>query len=331
MAKSNFPEARRMLIALGADPDDPALPWPTDNKPIPDWIAKITDLRKDVVEWPLRSFKIHPMGAHGAWRGSPKDGWCPYRGGRKKNDDPAIEAQLRAGDYPCKHYGADLSAPKGTPVYAPHDGWILYSGPATAPPFVGYQPGAVLLAHHDTQDSVWQRIKRTVTQPLVNIWGLDEGTVALRYSLIGHVTQERPDLPIDVGVPKFDLAADVWDSTSSKPNKAHWRKADDGTIVMMSGADGHDNKRWVNAGDQIGYVGLDHIHWEIRNAPLAGKSGRFDPIATWQQFYAKPLPDGTEPTPPDVTAQPEPARGGGILALLGLLLLSDNRKKRRRR
>lgn len=309
-----------------ADPDDPFAP---PKAGIPDWIAKITDLRKDVVEWPLKTFKIHPMGAYGAWRGSTKDGWCPYRGGRKKNDDPAIEATLRPGDYPCKHYGADLSAPKGSIVYAPHDGWILYSGPATKAPFVGYQPGAILLAHHDVQDSVWQRVKRTIQQPLVNIWGLDEGTVAVRYSLIGHVTQESPLLPIDTGAPRFDLAADVWDSTASKPDKAHWRKQADGTVAMMSGADGKTNARWVNAGDAIGFVGLDHIHWEIRNAPLADKSGRFDPIATWQQFYDKPLPDGTEPTAPDVAAAPPPSGGGGAL-LLGLGLLAFGSKKKRR-
>lgn len=311
----------------GADDDTPENPF-KPQKSIPDWIAKITDLRKDVVEWPLKKFQVRPMGAYGAWRASERDGWCPYRGGRKKNADPAIEKLLRPGDYPCKHYGADLSAPQGSIVYAPHDGWILYAGPATKAPFVGYQPGVILLAHHDVQDSVWQRAKRTITQPLVNIWGLDEGAVSLRYSLLGHVTQESPQLPIDVGAPKFALADDVWDSTAAKPNKAHWRKQPDGTVVMMSGADGKTNARWVNAGDAIGFVGLDHVHWEIRNAPLADKRGRFDPIATWTQFFDKPLPDGAEVDAPDVTAAPPPQSSSGALALLALLAFGGKKKRR---
>ena len=313
-------------MRIGADPPDIDNPYKGQSG-VPDWVARITDLRKDVVEWPLKQFKIHAMGAHGAWRASKKDGWCPYRGQRKKLDDPALEAIARAGDYPCKHYGADLSAPKGSPVFAPHDGWILYKGPATKAPFVGYQPGTVLIAHHDVQDSLWQRVKRTVNQPLVNIWGLDESTVALRYSLIGHVTQENPVMPIDIDTPTIDLAADVWDSTKAKPNQSHWRKLADGTVTMMSGADGKTNARWVNAGDPIGWVGLDHVHWEIRNAPLAGKDGRFDPISTWTQFYGKPLPSGAEATPPDVTAAPPPS-GNGALALLALLAFGSKKKRR---
>ena len=326
----------------GTDDDD-MIPNPADpgsmmpnpfnpkGKQIPDWIAKLTDLRRDVVEWPLKKFTIRSMGAYGAWRGSPKDGWCPNRGGRKKSDDPAVEAVLKANDYPCKHYGADLSAPKGSIVYAPHDGWILYAGPATKAPFVGYQPGVILIAHHDVQDSLWSRMKRTITQPLVNIWGLDEGAVSLRYSLLGHVTQETPGLPLDIGVPKFPLADDVWDSTATKPNKAHWRKADNGTVVMMSGADGKTNARWVNAGDAIGFVGLDHVHWEIRNAPLAGKDGRYDPIAMWQGAYDKSLPPDTDVSPPDVAAAPPASSGSGALALLALLAFGKKKRRGARR
>lgn len=315
------------VMSGGADPSDPPQ-W--DPRKPPDWIAQETDLRKDVVEWPLRSFTIHRMGAHGAWRGSPADGWCPDRGGRKHNPDPKVEAVLRAGDYPCKHYGTDLSAPQGSPVYAPHDGWILYAGPATKPPFVGYGPGAILLAHHDTQDSLWQRTKQTVRD--LDVWDFAEGMVSLRYSLLGHVLpleKHLLDLNPNDGA-EIPLADDVWDSTKTKPPKSHWRRFPDGTVAMMSGADGHDQKRWVNAGDHIANVGApNHVHWEIRRAPLADKSGRMDPIAIMTDFYGKALPDGTEAAEP--APAPASSGNGGILALLALFLLSDKKRKRRRR
>jgi len=304
---------------------------------MPEWIRKVLEreggLRRDVVAWPLAGFNVGPMGAHGAWRGKPSDGWCPYRNGRKKEALPEIEAVVRPGDYPCKHYGADLQAPEGSKVYAPHDGWILYSGPATERPFVGYGPGAILIAHADISDSLWGRLYEYATRPLISNWtDFPEGQVATRYSLLGHVVPvgaaDRAD-----NEPHVPLAADVLASTKTKPDPDHWRKLKDGSIVMMTDATAvKENasglvRRWVNAGDHIGYVSnANHVHWEIRTAPLAGKDGRLDPIDMWQRFYEKPLPTGSTLDEPART-QPSSGGGAGILLLLAAVAFGKKRKR----
>jgi hypothetical protein len=330
-----------------------------DKKNIPEWIQKQRSLRRDVVDWPLHEFKVHPMGAYGAVRTDPAHGWCPYKSGRKKDPDPATEEKLRQADYPCTHFGSDLSAPKGTKVYAPHDGWILYSGVATRSPFIGYDPGAILIAHHDVQDSMWERGWKWATGRLIDIFDFPEGQMATRYSLLGHVTPlpmppaeaaSRPTFPVEPERPlevdltpeqqtPIPLPPDIGDSVG-KPSTDHWKTLPDGTVVMMTSAaaitqtDKKQIKRWVNAGDHIGWVSdANHVHWELRTAPLAGPEGRIDPIAVWQQAYGAALPAGSDVSPPDVEGAPEeaapaPSRGGGGAWLLLAALAFGGSKKR---
>ena len=329
-----------------------------DKKNIPEWIQKQRTLRRDVVDWPLHGFKVLPMGAYGAVRTDPAHGWCPYKGGRKKDLDPAVEEKLRQADYPCTHYGADLSAPKGSKVYAPHDGWILFAGVATRAPFLGYDPGAILIAHHDVQDSVWERGWKWINSKGIDIFSFPVGQVATRYSLLGHVVPLRMPpgeaaepveaRPIEVDLTPEEqtpipLPPDIGDSIG-KPNTDHWKTLADGTVVMMTSAeavkqnDKKTIKRWVNAGDHIGYVGdANHVHWEIRTSPLAGPEGRIDPIGVWQAAYGAALPPGTDVSPPETEGAPvmpddrsSSGGGGGIGALLlfAAIALGGSGKKR---
>jgi hypothetical protein len=257
----------------------------------------------------------------------------------------------------------DLSAPKGAKVYAPHDGWILYAGVATRLPFIGYDPGAILLAHHDVQDSMWERGWKWATGRLVDIFDFPEGQMATRYSLIGHVVPLRmppgeaagPTFPIEAQPNPIEvdltpeeqtpipLPPDI-DDAGGKPSTDHWKTLPDGTVVMMTAADAITQtdkkkiKRWVNAGDHIGWVSdANHVHWEIRTSPLAGTEGRTDPIAVWQQGYGAALPAGSEVSPPDVEGAPEmptPPRGGGssgsgagALLLLAALAFGGGKKR----
>jgi len=324
---------------------------------VPEWVEKQRTLRSNVVDWPLHAFRVLPMGAYGAVRSSPENGWCPYKNNRKKDPDPDKERALRAADYPCKHYGVDLSAPKGTPVYAPHDGWILYAGVATSAPFVGYGPGVVLLAHHDVGDSVWERGWQWATGPALDIFDFPEGQVATRYSLLGHIVplpyppgEARPTevLPIELDLPEekipVPLPPDIFKSTeaSKDPRSDHWRPLKDGTVVMMTAADAVTQteekkvKRYVHAGDLLGHVSdANHVHWEIRSAPLAGREGRIDPIAVWQQAYGAALPAGADVSEPDTEATPVAERpasgGGGILLLLAAFIFGRKKQSRRRK
>lgn len=315
-------------------------------KDVPEWIRSQRSERRDIVAWPLREFRVVPMGAYGAVRRSSSDGWCPLKGGRSKDPDAASEAKLREQDYPCKHYGVDLSAPKGAPVYAPHDGWILYAGVATKAPFVGYGPGVVLLAHHDVQDSLWERGWQWATGKLIDIFDFPEGQVATRYSLLGHIeplpyppgTNPTEVLPIELDLPggnvPIPLPDDVFQSTGK--GNTHWRPLKDGTVVMMTEADAVTKdrpRRYVKAGDLIGHVSsANHVHWEIRTAPLAGREGRVDPLAIWQQAYGQSLPVGADVSAPETEPAPDerPAggSGGGVLLLLAALLFGSRRKRR---
>jgi murein DD-endopeptidase MepM/ murein hydrolase activator NlpD len=315
-----------------------------DPKDLPQWIKDRIDLRTNVAEWPLKSFDVRRFGAHGAQRRSKADGACGSK-------DPIGEARelaeastqderdaIIAKRYPCTHWGADLSAPAGSKVFAPKDGWILYDGPATDAPFKGYGPWVMLIAHADAGASMWQRVKKWATGPLFDVLDFPEKVVSITYSLISHLAN-KPGSGAHVKLP-----ADIWGSISpgSVTASSHWAKLKgtdtrgrigDRGRAMMSAADAFDDpadtggsrsNRRVFAGEEIGLVSsANHIHWEIRNAPLADAIGRFDPIEWARQGYGLMLPGGAKVAP---AASGD--GGGGILLLLALLLLSEKRGRR---
>jgi hypothetical protein len=72
-------------------------------------------------------YRTTPHGGFGVVRKSAADGACGWR-----------------GIYPCTHFGVDLAAKKGTPVYAPERMRVLLAaGDNTTPGLRGFGPGAV--------------------------------------------------------------------------------------------------------------------------------------------------------------------------------------------
>jgi murein DD-endopeptidase MepM/ murein hydrolase activator NlpD len=319
-----------------------------DPKDLPTWVKDRIDLRTNVAEWPLKSFNVRTFGAYGAVRKNAQQGACGSKdplGEATALDLASTQAErdaIIAKRYPCTHWGADLSAPAGAKVFAPKDGWILYDGPATDAPFKGYGPWVVLIAHADAGSSMWQRIKQWVTGPLLDVLDFPETSVSVTYSLISHLAN-KPGPGAHVKLP-----GDIWKSlsppviTRGTRSSAHWgglrtrdtqgRITNNGS-AMTSSSDAYDDptstggsraNRRVFAGEEIGLVSsANHIHWEIRNAPLAGVEGRFDPIEWARQGYGLMLPSGAQVAP-----SPSGGGGGGILLLLALLFLSDKRGRR---
>jgi len=320
-----------------------------DPKDLPKWLKDQIDLRTDVAEWPLRAFDVRRFGAYGATRNSAKEGACGSKdpiGEQKLLDEASTQDErdaIIAKRYPCKHWGADLSAPAGAKVFAPKDGWILYDGPATDSPFKGYGPWCVLIAHADAAASMWQRVKQWAFGPMLDMNDFPEATVSVSYSMIAHL-ESKPG----TGAPDVKLPGDIWKSlnppviTRGSRAAAHWggirvrdtqgRLVDAGS-AMTTGADAYDDpkdtggrraSRRVFAGEEIGHVSkANHIHWEIRNSPLASNLGRYDPISWARAGYGLMLPAGA-----NVVASPSDGGGGGILLLLALLLLGDKRGRR---
>jgi len=293
-----------------------------DPKDLPAWIRGAVNLRTDKAQWPVAEFLVNKWGAYGATRTKPAEGWCPSR---------VPGAQHQKENYPCRHWGADLSATEGSDVVVPRDGYLLYLGPADKPPFVGYGPAVALIAHYDIADSMWGRLWKHVNGALVDFFDFPEGAVSVRYSLIGHMDM-KPG-------PVVELPADVYTSMTAKttPRKKtswspaptkHWRrlKQDPKTIVMMSDADAvQDPGRKVFTGQLLGYVSAanhPHIHWEIRSSPLADKTGRFDPIDMWRTGYKLALPGASR-----VAKPAGGGGGGGILLLLAALALGGKKKR----
>lgn len=316
---------------------------PTKKEIMDAWL-NMRDLTSDKAQWPLDNFSVHRFGAYGVTRSSKSEGACgPKPGEPTWIDNPQDTKQvndamrIKAQRWPCKHWGADLSAPAGTEVYAPKDGWVLYHGPASDAPFRGYGPWVMLIAHRDSGDSMWTRGWRWATGPLLSIFDFPEGLVSASYSLIGHLAA-----PAGTGAVRIPLPRDFWSSVGGKAD--HWSKLTFGGRGMLTDADAHDDDtvypnversgvtigRRIHAGDLIGRVSdANHIHWEVRNAPVAPGgppsltlAGRFDPIVYFKDNYNLQLPGG-------VTL---PARsGGGAGVLLLLAALAFGKKKRGRR
>jgi murein DD-endopeptidase MepM/ murein hydrolase activator NlpD len=312
-----------------------------DPKDLPVWIRNQVDLRSNVAQWPLRRFNVNKYGAYGVTRSTPQNGACGPKTGEPSwidnpttPDEQAEAKDIKAKRWPCKHWGADLSAPEWSKVYAPKDGWILYDGPASDAPFRGYGPWVTLIAHRDAGDSMWQRGWKWATGPLMDALDFPEGLVSSSYSLIGHMA-----VPAGTGLVRIPLPGDFWGSISGKADR--WSKLKYGGRGMMTDSDAHDDStnyqhweganrpRRVFAGEQIGTVSrANHIHWEVRNAPVASGgpptltlAGRYDPIDYFKQNYKLMLPAG-------VTVATPTNGGGGILLLLALLFLSEKRGRR---
>lgn len=295
---------------------------------LPEWARNMIDLRTDTARWPVDEFKVGKFGAFGATRSKPSEGRCGPKPGEAMPGSLAEEHEIVAARYPCKHFGADLTATEGSPVYVPHDGYILYLGPAdnTTPPFAGYGPNVALIANHDIASSMWRRVWKWATGPLVDIFDFPEGAIAGSYTLIAHFDLLSSGRGGDLATQP--LAADVFNTTASRPNPDHWRRLpkDSEHIVMMTEADAYtDRTRRVFAGQQLGWVGgAGHVHWEMRKAPLSDSRGRFDPVETWRQVYKLALPENSR------VAQAAGGGGGGFALLLAALLLGQRKGKRRR-
>lgn len=293
-------------------------------------------LTLDRPQWPVKTFTVAKFGEYKAKRTTEKEGACGL------------------ADYPCTHWGVDMSAPEGTQVVVPFSGSVLYYGPADKPPFEGYGPWVALIAHGDRHTPLLQRVKEWATGPLVDILDFPEGATSVRYSLIAHLAPvgdtggeidftkyQEPMLPMvaPATVPPHKLVGDIWDAAKVKPDPAHWRpqKTAPSNVVMYSDADGATMGRAVLAGQPLGRVSnKNHVHWELRTAPIqpaAKGTWRIDPLRTFAEAYGVTLPSGVSlPGAPARTEEAaQPSGGGGGLLLLGAALMFGGKKKRRRR
>lgn len=302
--------------------------------------------------WPLDVFTVGPFGRYGAKRTNEKEGACGTKG------------------YPCTHWGADLMAPKGTNVYVPFTGWMLYHGPADKPPFVGYGPWVALIAHADKEVSLFSRIWDRLTGPLLNPHGVDithpglvdltdlpDAAVSLRYTLIGHLDgpasiEQTGEIEHWSILPDFTkqakpqaLVKDIWGASKPKGQKDHWQPLKDApeNVVMFTGADAYNvPSRAVTAGQLLGHVSdKNHVHWELRTSPIQpaksikGIPWRIDPIATFHNSYGLPSIGGAGETYGPVQEGPSEGRSGGGggagLALLALAMFSGKKRRGARR
>jgi len=272
-------------------------------------------------QWPLASFKVAEFGKYAARRFRPDQGACGVTG------------------FPCTHWGADLSAPAGSTVRVPFNGYVLYHGPANKPPFVGYGPYVALIAHADTDTPLSSRVWQWATGPLVDVFDLPEGAVSVRYSLIAHLSDPTSlpgfyDDPKDKELAEFPLVDDIWNAAKPKPDPDRWRPMQSAkqNVVMYTDADGAKSSRLVFAGQKLGTVAESahpHIHWELRTSPVtpaASGTWRLNPIDVFAQGYGLPLPEGLPPQ----RQQAPTSGGGGAGALVLLAALAFGRKKKRK-
>jgi len=234
---------------------------------------------------PVTPISFVPGGAFDAVRHDPSEGSCGIH------------------PYPCHHPGVDLIAPKGTAVAAPHSGWVLVSQATNDPPFVGYGPAVVLLAHDDG-----------ARQPIGTTPG-DKNVETFRYSLLAHLD---PDT-LRFNAP-WKRAQGLTDTDDAK----RYKKLDDGTIARL----GHwpSWAQHVEAGEYLGTIGdVGHVHWEVRTSPLKelGMSSLVDPIG-WLHRYDPSIPWDTTQASPMHTGPRGPSGAGGIIKLaLGLWAASE--------
>jgi hypothetical protein len=231
---------------------------------------------------PVTPISFVPEGAFQAVRSDPSEGACGIH------------------PYPCQHPGVDLIAPKGTVVAAPHSGWVLVSQATNDPPFAGYGPAVVLLAHDDGRDLTMAEQSKTRGSESVETY---------RYTLLAHLDPEtlRYNLP-------WKQAQGLTDTDDS----SRYLAVGDGTKARL--------KKWpswaqhVEAGEYLGTIGdAHHVHWEIRTNPLRENGTQIqdlvDPIG-WLHRYDPSIPWDT------TTASPMAPAGRGNVGLGAIIKLA---------
>lgn len=251
------------------------------------------------------------------------------------------------------HPGVDLLGRKPTPVVAPHDGWILFSGAAgKQAPWVGYGPAVVLLANDDVSDSWWRNLGAQLLPSWVPTWlwshggDGDVGDTAQSgsYTLLAHLDPTN----LTVERPMDSRVAEVWGRHGVKSH--NWREVEghynDGTntprgelapqhIMTFQPGDGRSpalgdtknpNARYVRKGEVLGFTGdAGHTHWEVRMSPLGTHaSGQTISPWEWLEQYRGPV---NMPTVHEGEAPPASSDGMGWLILAGLAAyaLSDTK------
>lgn len=179
---------------------------------------------------PINPVVVTPHGGYGYERSDASEGACGVH------------------DYPCTHWGLDCAGSVGDTVVAPCDAWVLASFATNTPPFTGYGPSVVLLAHDDGDDR--------------------RGVLSFRYSLLAHLEPRSLRYSID---PDRDFLA----SHAS----ANYDILADGTYAAKRLKAGSTMVH-VSEGEELGYIGAaHHVHWEVRISPLgSGGVGTMDPL-----------------------------------------------------
>jgi murein DD-endopeptidase MepM/ murein hydrolase activator NlpD len=288
---------------------------------------------RDAADAPVQPIRIAPSSGYGEER------VCP--------PDAEKAGTCRSTKF---HPGTDLVGAEGQQVFAPHDGWILYSGKvknayrAFPNLFSGYEPNVILLAHDDVKSSALKRLAAKLTPgwwPLGHITATDQSAV---YSLLAHLGslmfQRELDSRVDTVI---DSHADVhdlnWRSTEyfhGHPGHVMTFQPGDGRALALNDAS-NQQARYVTKGTPLGNIGAArHVHWEVRTTPfgrLASPDGhpleqnqRLDPMG-WLHDYK-----GTSGMP-DIEANASlPARsssdGGGWLLFLALLAAASDKRRR---
>jgi hypothetical protein len=240
---------------------------------------------------PVRPYKTTPLGAYNAVRTDPKTASCGV------------------GTYPCIHKGVDIVGEPGTVVQSPADGWVIVSQKTDNPPFAGYGPAVVLIAHDD---------KKNADRSL-----LQSDPVSLRYSLLAHLdpSELRYQVPwkeaestllrsIETAAGKTQRGTgEAWDLLPTLPT---------GTVERVT--------KWpswaipIKEGEWVGKIGAArHVHWEVRSQPLGASAARLDPRAWLSDHDSSQNWEDAEPS------KVVRSSGGGALLLLGAawLILED--------
>ncbi len=268
----------------------------------------------------------------------------PFHPGVDLTPEPTWRAQNKltaasAAKYPPAKEGEDAGA-EGWPVYAPFDGWILYSGPVDKSPDAnirawldGYGPGAVVLAHDELGDL-------TALDFFYKGVQLGADPRSGHYTLLAHIDPVFA-IELDGATRKLQRArggtgkADPKEWAQNVPNAQGtlsdvmtFEPGGPGKVLAFAGG------RYVQKGTLLGTMRADmgHTHWEVRTTPFASpgpkERGQDGPNVTAQQQRIDPwgwlnhYVDITRNVPPVQTAVEIPSTtppkrddGGWFLAL----------------